>query len=356
MGSVQVETVLSMPIKNPETGASSRSFRFMGKTDRREGPKVIDWKGVDNPARFIQQCRIGFQAEVYALAWWELHGVPIQEIEYRLITRPTIKYKTPNRSWACTKPSRKSAVRIFDNEADAKKLAALQSCDVEPRCAGNPTREHYEKECMDWLWQGGGRRLVTHNHLLTTAKLEQAKWWIWECSKRILDSRRMKRWIPNVHACHNWNRECPYIELCDAVQNGADWQWIVDERFEARKSSHPELDGADNGADILTHSSAKDLASCEMLYQWRHERKLRKRADEHFAARDLGSAMHRGLEAFAGDGIEAAYAAIDTWQDDNPILGEDAAWRQDEQVARARAMVRVAYQKWPQPTETPNAS
>lgn len=353
MGSVQVETVLSMPIKNPETRASSRSFRFMGKTDRREGPKVIDWKGVDNPARFIQQCRIGFQAEAYALAWWEQHGVPIQESEYRLITRPTIKYKTPNRSWACTKLTRKTAVRVFDNQADAEEFAATQGCNIEPRCTGNPTREHYEKECIDWLWKGGGQRLVTHNHLLTTAKLEQAKWWLWECSKRILDSRRMKRWIPNVHACHNWNRECPYIELCDAVQNGADWRWIIDERFDIGKSSHPELDGADNGADVLTHSSAKDLASCEMYYYWKHELRLRKKADEHFAARDLGSAMHRGLEAFAEGGIDAAYTAIDTWQDNNPILGEDAAWRQDEQVARARAMVRVAYQKWPQPTETP---
>ena len=57
--------------------------------------------------------------------------------------------------------------------------------------------------------------------------------------------------------------------------------------------------------------------------------------------------MHRGLEAYATGGIEAAYGTIDDWADANPILGEDAARIQDQQIGKARAMVMAAAQKWP---------
>ena len=59
----------------------------------------------------------------------------------------------------------------------------------------------------------------------------------------------------------------------------------------------------------------------------------------------VGNAMHAGMEAFAKQGIEAALSAIDEWAEQNPVLGDDVR-RQDEQIAKSRAMVRAASERW----------
>ena len=85
-----------------------------------------------------------------------------------------------------------------------------------------------------------------------------------------------------------------------------------------------------------------------MYYYWRHEMKLRRGVESDSEPLWVGSAMHRGVEAYADGGLPAANTAIDDWANANPVLGEDANWRQDEQAARARAMVQVAAIKWPE--------
>jgi RecB family exonuclease len=335
------ETIVSMPIRNPETGRSSRSFRFMGVVDRIEGRKLIDWKGVSDPARFIKQRQIGFQGELYAIAV----GHVIEEIEYRLITRPRLQYSHPRYRYAVMRAGRKTAVRIFDELEEAQKLAEAQGCSVVTKATGDVSLGVYEKRCLDWLIEEP-KRVVLYSYHLTPSKTDQARWYLWESSKRLLENRRCKRWLPNVGACFAYERQCPYMSLCEAAQNGADWQWVIEDRYRALESSHPELDGKDDGDDVLTHSSLEDLARCEMYYYWRHELRLRRGQESDSEPLWVGSAMHRGLEAFVDGGLTAANQAIDKWANENPVLGEDANWKQDEQAAKARAMVRVAALKW----------
>lgn len=303
------EQIVSMPIINPCSGGCSRTFRYMGKVDAVEDTCLVDWKGVASTERFICQLRIGLQAERYALAL--LHGgTAIQEIEYRLITRPSIRY-----------------------------------------CGKDADRDAYEERCLVWLDAPG--KVMSHVYMITTSKLEQARWSLWDASKRLLENRRNDRWLTNDKACFAYERPCEYLELCDFAQNGADWEWFAEEFFAVLPSSHRELKGVDGNGDVLTHTSIGDLTLCEMLYFWRHERRLRKHKAEDSEALWVGSAIHAGLEEFAGGGQDAAFVAIDEWADANPILGEDMAHQQDQQVARARAMVRAAALKWdiaPQPS------
>jgi hypothetical protein len=343
------ETIVSMPIRNPETHRSSRTFRFMGVADRIEGRKLIDWKGVSDPARFIQQRKIGFQGELYAMALGEATQ-EIDEIEYRLITRPRIKYKRPCYRYAVMRAGRKTAVKVFDDRDEAEALAKAQGCTVAERATGNVSLGAYEKECIEWLTEKP-ERVVSFPYHLTPSKVEQARWYLWENSKRLLENRRCKRWLPNVGACFAYERECPYMPLCEAAQNGADWRWAIEDQYRALESSHPELEGKDNGDDVLTHSSLEDLARCEMYYYWRHEMKLRRGVESDSEPLWVGSAMHRGVAAYGDGGLPAATEAIDKWANDNPVLGEDANWKQDEQAAKARAMVQVAAIKWPPSSE-----
>lgn len=352
---VEVEKIVNMPVVNPETGYPSRSFIFMGALDRRQGDKIIDWKGTSRPDRTITQLTIGYQAELYALA----SGNDVLEIEYRLIQRPGLKYIRPKCAWAVVKEGRKTAIKVCETQEKADEhIGTLQSTEgvaIEERYSGDVTRQNYEERCWDQLLQEP-QRMVSHNYLVTPAKLEQARHYLWECSKRILDSRRHSRWIPNTGACFAYERPCPYLPLCEAVQEGAGWETLAQDEFRDVGNSHPELGdvvshNCNFNRDILTYSSLCDLASCETFYHWKHEQRLAKQREEDSEPLWVGSAMHRGVAGYAEGGLDAAMAAVEAWAVANPVLGEDAAWRQDEQVGRARAMIRAAAVKWPESGE-----
>lgn len=345
-----VEKVVSMPIINPDTGRSSRTFVYMGKVDRVEGSTVVDWKGVSDIARFIKQTKIGFQGELYAAAM-EAAGHTITEIEYRLICRPTIQFREAKRTWACMKDGCKNATRVFHDEKLAKAFAATPEhhLTVVPRVDGDVDRDAYEQRCVEWIdCPDYKMRISPFPYFTNSSKLLQAKWYLWESSKRLLENRRCNRWLPSVGSCFAYERECPYAELCEALQNGADYEWAINEHYTVQASSHPELEGADDDSkDVLTYSSLDDQRRCELLYYWKHERRLRKGTGDDTEPLWVGSAMHAGLKAYATGGPKAAFQAIDDWDEANPVLGEDAARRQDTQVAKARGMVRAAVARWP---------
>lgn len=381
-----IERTISLPVLNPGSTGQSRSFVFMGVVDRVENGKVIDWKGVGRVNRALTQLAIGFQGELYALAM-QHSGTPIHEIEYRLITRPLLQYTEPSYKYAVMREGRKTALRVSEDRNEACDFARETArtgpplgeernvhnvpsakISVEERVTGYRTRQAYEDRCLEWLLEVP-YRMLNHPYLLTPAKLEQARWLLWECSKRILDSRQNNRWIPNARACYSYEQECPYRALCVAVQGGDNYESLIDEQYHGVTSSHPELGEVDEPPErILTHTSLTDLTSCEFFYLWCHERRLRKSAQEDSEPLWVGSAVHRGLAEYAralkqsADSVpfwrafELGFDAIDKWAQQNPVLGQDAFRRQEAQVARARAMVRAANLKWPEPKGKPDAS
>jgi len=303
------EQVVSLPIINPDTGVVARR-KYMGKVDRVEGHKLIDWKGVAKPSRFIAQMRIGYQVELYALGANAL-GHDIHEVEYRLVSRPSITM--------CGKDKKESEK------------------------TGLPIHEVYEERCFEWLVDDPGK-LVAHPYMITEHKLQQARWYLWESSRRLLENRRCKRWIPNTHACFAYERECQFMALCDAVQNGADYNWIIEQEYRV-SDPHRELGGKADDKTV-THSSLKNLHFCEMFYYWMYEQSLRKGTGEDSEAMWIGSAMHAGQEHI-DKGLDVALAEINAWAEDNPVMGEDQNHKQLQDVARARAMVRASAVKWP---------
>jgi hypothetical protein len=304
MAEAVAEQIVQMPITNPDPPhGKAKKLTFMGKVDRVEGRTVIDWKGVGDPAGFVRKKKIGFQPYLYALALKEA-GIKIDEVEYRLIRRPTI-----------------SLCRKDNYDADK-----------------------YETRCVEEWFPAQSNGLVEFSLLLNPARMAQAKAFLWECSKRILENRRCERWLPNENACDHWNRVCEYAPLCETVVDGGDVGWEIDQNFEGTPA-HPELNGCRDDAGILTYSSITTLTLCDMMYFWKYERCVRPRRDDA-EARWIGSAMHVGVEAYARGGYEAACVAIDEWQKANPALGDEVQ-KMEERVAKARAMVRAAMDRWP---------
>jgi len=273
----------------------------MGVYDRVEGRKLCDWKSCSDPGRYIRERSIGFQGELYALALAHA-GIEIDIIEYRLIQKPTIKF-----------------------------------------CKKDATPEDYENRCLDWLTEKP-ERLVSHSHILTQSRMDQSRQFAWSCSKRILENRQHDRWLPTAQACYSWSRECEYMGLCQGVCDDADLTFIREMEYEQRDDPHEEI-AVETSKDVLTYSSMSALCRCNAFYYWRYEAGLR-RKQEHSDALYLGSAMHAGLDAYASGGLAEATVAIAEWAVLNPVLGEDATHKQEQELAKARAMVRAAARKW----------
>lgn len=320
----KIESIVSLPVVNPETQGRSRSFVFMGKADKVDDGKLIDWKSSSHPARFIKKRKIGFQPELYALAL-ETRGIKIAEIEFRLV-------HTPGIGLTVNKP---------DN--------------------GDP--KAYEDRCIEWIFRRGkyefnrkgqpnALRLVEHTHQVTEARLLQARLYLWDCSQRILECRRADRWLPSPESCYLWKRECVYMPICEAIMDGADVEGVKRDWFRHIADTHAELGGAaltvEPTREVLTFSSLSTFRSCDMKYLFEHEERLvRADHDDDADARWLGSAMHEGLKAYGETrSLDRAKATIDTWADDNWVLGEKTV-KFDQQCAKARAMVRAAAIRWP---------
>lgn len=355
-----VEQIVSMPVRNPDNLSScSRTFRFVGKADQVESGKIIDWKGVSGVARFIFQRAVGFQGELYALCEAE-HDNNVIEIEYRLLTRPTLKYSAPRTLWAVMKHGRKTAVKLFDEEDDAVVFCLEQeavssepgSFRVDTRVKGDADRDAYERRCLEDQLLAEPGKVESHSYFIVPARLAIARRYLWDCCKRILECRRTQCWLPTEQACYMYNRQCPCAKLCQATMNGDKIDYIIDDgydRFQEGEHLHRELEmgrRTSDGTDILTYTSVSTFRLCEARYYWQYELGLRPKG-EYSEPLWIGSAVHKGLATSAEEGLEAGLEAIDDWAAANPVIGEDRAWLQDQQIARARAMLRAADIRWP---------
>lgn len=296
-----IERVVSLPVINPATGWPSRTFEWRGKIDIVDGGRVIDWKSCRDPQRTIKTKALSYQVELYALAC-EHEGIPINEVVYRLITVPSIKF--------CGK------------DADASA---------------------YEDRCYEWLLEPG--RMVEHPFMVNRAALDAARRWLWDTTRRQRQNQLSGVWLPNEHACFQWERECEYFPMCEAWKNGTDPN--LRDNYDKVDNRHPELgdDARFAKRQVVTYSSLSLLTTCERKHYYKYELGLRKKREDSESLW-VGSAMHVGLEKFAADGVDAARKAIAEWADANPVLGEDAARNQEQQVSRAMAMCRAAETKW----------
>lgn len=295
--SPETEKIVSIPIRNPDTGWAMHYWRYAGKIDRLPAGKVVDWKSTADPYRLIKLIHVGYQLDLYALLAQEI-GHKVTEVEYRIIRTPSIKL--------CGK--------------DGNDPAA------------------YEERCLAWiLEQENG--LTEHATFVTAARLESARRHLHDVATKINRCEVTNTWIPNTGACYQRERECPYLPLCDGYRNGVD---RLDEYQESMR--HQEL-GSNDGR-TLTGTSAGCFATCEVKYLWRYGMGIRKH-EEYAEPLWLGSAMHAGLEGLSQGGLIRARELISEWERNNPILGPEANFKKDQQLAKAGAMVRAAAEKWP---------
>lgn len=292
------EHKISFPIRNPETTGASRSFVFAGTVDLFDPATgtVTDWKTIANPRQYITQKTISFQPELYALGLIE-EGHSPKAVEYRLITRPTIRLKQ------------------------------------------RQTPFEYLHECVEWLRQEG--KIVEHSLPLLPERIEAAKHFAWDIASDIVERRRNDRWHANESACWKFGTPCEFLKLCEAVAMGTDVGWLIEDRYEPRQYGKDyESEG---GKDFLSYSAASCFTTCARQFFWRFERQLQAKHETAGEALRIGQLFHQGAEIQELDDLEK-------WLQGQEHVGTcgspERLRKNQEMLAKVHAMLLISRERW----------
>jgi len=204
---------------------------------------------------------------------------------------------------------RKPAIRPY--EANSKR----------PRAE---TPQEYFVRCLEEI--GGDPNKYYQRGVIVRLEQEEhdAAFDMWQTAEAIRTSRNAERWPRNVDSCSQYNRMCDYWTVCSGQAT------IEDGVYFTREQSHVELDGKHH-LPMLTTSSARTYRACPRRYYYSYE--LGAKARRRGGALAFGTLIHKALEAWLTNGLDAALAAIaqptysyDDAKAEAMVRGYDARW------------------------------
>lgn len=295
-----VETEYHLPLVNPETGATSRTFTHAGKFDgivkyKPSGKRyVLEHKcvvggsriGIEDPnSPYWRILTIESQVSGYMLATWQL-GDKVDGTLYDVIRKPSIRPK------AISAKDQKEIIQTGTYCGfDVPKPWRL--VEGKPISHESMNLGMYEfrllRECLDEPQKYFQRRPIPR---MDSDLLEHATE-MWEIGQAILDARNKNRHFKNHRSCFTYNSPCEYLPLCCGVDTEESDKW---ERVESVHTELPLLNG--DGRSVLTNSRIGTFQTCRRKAFYRYEKGLRRVQEEDREALFFGTVFHEALAAY----------------------------------------------------------
>lgn len=287
---ISAEETYALPIVNPESGRTSRTFSQGGRFDlivRKQNSDelmLVEHKSAseeiaDPAAPYWKRLAIDSQVSAYALANWQL-GRKVTGTLYDVIRKPTIRPKQIAKADVAKLMSERRYCG-FDVSDEEIAEAAANDYRETPRLYGlRLLRDIFDEPAKYFQ-----RRSVPR---LDGDMLEFAGE-LWTVARDIRETQKTAAHYRNSGACMNFGRACEYLPLCCGDDTPDSDRWQV------RRSAHPEvaLDG-----DTLTHSRIRCYQTCRRKHFYRYELRLERRDDEEAEALVFGRLLHEALRIY----------------------------------------------------------
>lgn len=289
---ISTEEMFQLPIVNPETGASSRTFTHAGKYDgtilsRREQPWLLEHKttseDIEDPnATYWRRLAIDSQVSGYVLANWQ-DGRKLEGTLYDVIRKPGIRPKKIPKADAThiTSSGRYHGFEVPTSIRYCVASGQESECDklFEMRMA---------REVIDEPNRYYQRRPIPR---LDDDLLEYAGE-LWDVAQTIMDARRTNRHYRNSAACVTFNTPCEFLSICSGHDS------TDSDRWRKAESVHDELSLNNDGRSVLTNSRIKCFQTCRRKHYLRYELGLRRVDSEDREVLVFGALLHLGLAAW----------------------------------------------------------
>ena len=253
---VATEQEFRIPLRNPATGASSRTWELAGKVDKIiRRPDGSLWlrehktcgEDIDDPsAPYWRRLTIDSQVSIYMRAAREL-GYDVQGVEYDVLRKPTI---------------RPSSVPILD--ADGLKVVVDDTTGERARNKNGSWRQsggqgfttHQRRETprefgerfTETITEAPARFFARRDIPRTNRDLEEADYDAWTTGRIISDCQRLNRWPRNTGACVVFG-QCEYFDLCTIGFDPSTYDGFLVGDYMVTDNKHPELSEIDTEED-----------------------------------------------------------------------------------------------------------
>lgn len=293
------EATWHLPIVNPESSRTSRTFTQAGKVD---GIVWIDGKRymiehkstsediADPTSPYWRRLSIDCQVSMYGLALWQ-SGMKIDGTVYDVVRKPTIRPKELAKGSA-KKPDCENLGTLIEIEQRGTYFGGQVPGDtMEAIRNGWTTRETpllYRYRLIDDIIA----RPANYYQRRIVPRLDADLWeWsreLWDVSQEMKNATNQNRHYRNSEACIAYGRPCEYLTLCSGADSQESDNWVT-------ADVHQELEG-DFGQSVITCSRIKCFQTCRRKHFYRYLCQLRKRNDEESEALQFGRLLHIGLE------------------------------------------------------------
>lgn len=289
---IAVEQVVVLPIVNPETERTSRTWRQAGKFDgivtgyghtALLEHKTASEEIADPAAPYWRRLTIDSQLSQYVLQAWQ-SGVRLDSTLYDVIRKPSIRPKL------IAKAERKQVVATglyCGQEVPAESLQRLADGAEQEDLVLYGLRLASEA-VADPLRYFQRRRVPRLDSELVEYAGE-----LWEIGKEIQRAQLHGLHFRNPASCMQYGTPCEYLGICSGVEEPEGEKW------ERHDCLHEELDeSVGDGHDVLTHSRIKCFQTCRRKHYFRYVEGLRRRDDDEREALYFGRVLHLALEAW----------------------------------------------------------
>ncbi len=288
---VAAEQEFHLPIINPDTGRSSRTFTHAGKFDVKAEFESKRWmvehktcaEDIQDPnAPYWRRLEIDAQVSGYVLAIWQ-QGEKLEGTLYDVIRKPGIRPKQivaamrkgiinagTYYGFPVSDPTRFAvASTMIDENAELFELRLYAEV------SGDPDRYF-------------ARRAI---HRMDSQVLEHARE-LWQTTDEIRLARAENRHYRNSGACMQWGRPCDFLGICSGHDTPESDRW------KKRDGVHSELTTIGDGKDVLTHSRMSTFKTCKAKHFYKYELGIERNDKKEEESLFFGSLLHKALEAW----------------------------------------------------------
>ena len=198
---VESEKAFELPIRNPDTGSASTTFRVAGKRDAiarfaDNRIKVLETKttgdDVTPGSDYWLRLRLDQQISLYMLSAQE-DGIDVESVVYDVVKKPTIK------------PYRATAAESKKYTKDGKLYASMRENAETPE----EWRDRLTADIQERPEYYFARREIPR----LPSDLDTFRRELWQQAASVRESRNSGRWFRNTGACISPYR-CDYLDVC----------------------------------------------------------------------------------------------------------------------------------------------
>ena len=234
---VGLEKEFQGKITNPDTGRSSRTFRFAGKVDgivkRDDGFYLLEHKTASSiDAAYLEKLWTDFQILVYSIYAEAVWGNAIKGVIYNVLTKAKLKQKTGETEAEFQARRAELIAKSKTGRSSAKRK--------EPE-----TDDAFQERLAEKYREPG----MFHRELIYFSRDQKqlVKQELWDLTQALLEARQKNVYLPNRAACFQYGRECAYLLLCRSPQNTD-----LAENLYQRRTPHAELDQSSTSSQPAT--------------------------------------------------------------------------------------------------------